>query len=279
MNNSFVSALGTIAASLLLVGAAPLAQAYSITTTNSKYESGGVRYYFEVRNWTTGDTGYSPCVSSDLQLTTCHIFLGLRLPGSMLSVGKDYEWRFPIRRGSSNLGQLLSDLQGQGFSIPFSGSILVPSESASNDLCVGFGSARTGVNIAGGISYFGPCISVATATVDCKITGNTTIDHKSLADNALDGAKASTQLYLHCQGVTTVTVSTSRSNYNGVMLRKDGSLYSTLTINGKDAFTGIDVQVSGGQFSPLSITSTLKSNGTVAPGGFSASSVITVSPL
>ncbi|MGE8398531.1 MAG: hypothetical protein ACN6NZ_01200 [Burkholderiales bacterium] len=48
-------------------------------------------------------------------------------------------------------------------------------------------------------------------------------------------------------------------------------------MNGKDATAGINVTVPNGQ-APLNIESTLATRGTVAPGAFSGSTVITVTP-
>ena len=132
--------------------------------------------------------------------------------------------------------------------------------------------------MGGGIGLFGPCTPVTKPVLQCAIKGDTTIDHKTLPDNALDGATASTQLGLQCRGPASVTVSASRTNAFGVQLRSDDSLYSKVTVNGKDATAGINVPVAEGLSAPLDIVSTLSKRGTVTPGPFSGSTVITVSP-
>ncbi|MNE82794.1 hypothetical protein D3C80_1795470 [compost metagenome] len=83
---------------------------------------------------------------------------------------------------------------------------------------------------------------------------------------------------MQCKGTTSVSVSASRTNTYGVRLRDDNSLYSKITVNGRDATAGINVPVNNNVVSPLNITSTLVSRGTVTPGAFSGSTVITVSP-
>jgi hypothetical protein len=275
-----VTKLQTILASALLFGSVLKAQAYyEIITTESHIESAGVRYYFVVWGWTTGDNSPNPCASDDPVFTICGIDIVATPPRSTMSVGSySNSWEVPVRPSSSTLGQLLSDLQRKGFRIPLSGSILVPRQSANNDLCITFRQVTTGPGMGGAYNRFGPCARVAPATVQCDISGNITIDHKSLPDNKLDGAKASTQLNLQCRGTTSVTVSASRTNTYGVRLRDDNSLYSKITVNGKDATTGINVPVNDNVASPLNITSTLISRGTVTPGAFSGSTVITVSP-
>ncbi|MFV3381013.1 MULTISPECIES: hypothetical protein [Pseudomonas] len=104
------------------------------------------------------------------------------------------------------------------------------------------------------------------------------IDHKTLADNAVDGATASTQLNVQCRGPASVTVSTTRTDAYGVRLKADGSLYSKVTVNGKDATAGINVPITQDLNTPLTITSTLVKRGDVMPGQFIGSTVLTVSP-
>ena len=112
----------------------------------------------------------------------------------------------------------------------------------------------------------------------CDISGNTTIDHRTLSGTALNGAQASTQLNIKCNASASVSVRATRTNSYGVSLRSDDSLYSVVTINNQDATNGINMSVTGNLDSPLSITSTLVTRGAVAPGPFSGSTVITVSP-
>jgi hypothetical protein len=113
--------------------------------------------------------------------------------------------------------------------------------------------------------------------VSCDITGSNTIDHKTLLDDALDGAQASTQLSLKCNRSANVTVKATRTNSYGVSLKGD-SLYSEVKINGMNATDGISISATDNWSTPINITSTLKTRGTVTPGPFSGSTVITVSP-
>jgi len=197
--------------------------------------------------------------------------------GPGYQVGHYAIWSVPIRRELSTLGDLYSDLQAVGFRVPLSGSILVANQDASNNLCISFAYATTSGNLGAAFNLFGPCTRVVAPTLQCDITGDTNINHKTLSDIEANGAKASTKLQLKCRGPASVTVSASRTDTNGVQLRDDKSLYSKITINGKDATAGINVTVPNGQ-APLNIESTLATRGTVAPGAFSGSTVITVTP-
>ncbi|QYX48844.1 hypothetical protein K3F43_04870 [Pseudomonas tussilaginis] len=280
LKKPYATALRSALASVLLCGAVMQVQAITITTTESRYEPGGVRYYFVVNDWMSGEAGRpNPCQTDDPRLTVCRVGLvASKRPGYYDAVGWYNSYDLPVRRGSSSMDHLLLDLQSKGFRIPLSASILVPLEDVNDELCISFSSSRIGPDLGGFIGLFGPCSRVVKPVLQCEIKGDPTINHKNLPDNALDGVKASTQLSLQCRGPASVTVSASRTNASGVRLRSDDSLYSKVTVNGKDATAGINVAVSDGLSTRLDITSTLSTNGTVAPGPFSGSTVITVSP-
>ncbi|MCK3863858.1 hypothetical protein [Pseudomonas sp. B329] len=246
------------------------AQAYNIVSTGSQYESQGVRYFFEVTNWSPTDPSPSPCETANPEKKICRVALSGIDFGVMASSFQ--QWDLPAYP-KTNLGTLLVDLQSKGFQAK--NSILV---DRNRRVCISFLAAVTS---GGGVQMapFGPCTPVMAPALQCDIQGDTTIDHKSLPDNALDGAKASLLLNVQCKGgPASLIVSASRSNSNGVQLRSDGSLYSKITVNNEDATQGINVQVSDGTTAMLNITSTLSTHGTVEPGSFSGSTVVTVSP-
>ncbi|MFZ0153906.1 hypothetical protein [Pseudomonas sp.] len=281
LKKPYATALRSALASVLLCGAVMQVQAITITTTESHYEPGGVRYYFDVTGWTMEDGGKNPCATDDMRFYNCLVGLAAN-QGTVYYTPAGYyhaQWMIPVSRGGdSTMGTLLWALSGKGLKIPLRGSILVPTQAARNDLCITFYYGKNGPNIGGGIGLFGPCTRVATPALQCEIKGNATINHKNLPDNALDGVKASTQLNVVCRGPASVTVSTSETNSYGVRLRDDDSLYSKITVNGKDATAGIDVPVTDGLATPLNITSTLSTRSTVTPGKFSGFTVVTVSP-
>lgn len=262
----------------VLCSAATQAQAITITPTESRYEAGGVRYYFVVTDWSYTDYSKSRCQNDDPIFTVCYIYIGANASSTSINwAGNVYSWTVPVRRGNSTMGDLLRDLNREGFQIPFKGSILVPKEAAGNNRCIGLSSSMVGPNIGGGINPFGLCAPVIKPALQCEISGDTTIDHKSLADDAVNGKKASTQLNVKCTGATSVTVSASRTDSFGVKLNNDGSLYSNVTVNGREATYGTWVGLTEGN-TQIDITSTLSTRGKVTPGPFSGSTVITVSP-
>lgn len=284
MKIPYATALLSALSFLLLCGAPMQAQAaIVINTTETQYEPGGVRYSFTVQDWSQDYGETNPCMQYAPGETICRVSIAVnKRPGIYDPVGWYYRtWELPVKTGgSASLYLLYLDLLGlgQAFWIPLSSSILVPYQNAGNELCVTFTYSKVGNGAGGDKGLFGPCTRVATPPLKCEIKGNPTINHKNLPDNALDGVKASTQLSLKCLGPASVTVSASRTNSFGVQLRSDNSLYSKITVNGKDATEGINIPVDGGLASPLNITSTLVTRGTVLPGAFSGSTVITVSP-
>ncbi|MFV3336561.1 hypothetical protein ACNFB1_05160 [Pseudomonas sp. NY15349] len=277
MKRPFATMLRCALAAVLLCGAAVQAHAISITTTKSEYVPGGVRYYFEVTSW-GNELSNSPCSTNESVYTICRVELSARIASSYnRSVGDYASWEVSPRR-NSNMGQLLKDLENKGFRIPLRGSIFVDPSYPYTDLCIGFTAAITGGNIAAPFVPFGPCVRVAVPSLQCDFGGNGVIDHKTLMDNAVNGATASTQVNVRCQGPASITVSTSQTNAYGVRLTNDGSLYSRITINGKDATAGINVPITPGSGKLLTITSTLVKRGNVMPGAFFGSTVVTVSP-
>lgn len=279
MNKSYLTVVRNALTLVLLCGFAVHVQAFRITATESRYEPGGVRYYFTVSNWSTSDSGRHPCVRDDPGVKTCNISLGVLVrPSASGTVGRGYFWEFPIRRQPSSLGDLLVDLMKAGFSMPFNGSIFVPTESITPDLCIGFSAAMSGPNLGGMYGVFGSCARVIAPALKCDISGDTNIDHGRLADNALQGKRSQTQLSLRCTGPTSVRVSTSKTDSEGVRLRSDGSLFSKITVNGRDVSGGSGDEFPVYQDRPtqLDIVSTLVTRGTVSLGKFSGSTIITV---
>ncbi|MCK3863859.1 hypothetical protein [Pseudomonas sp. B329] len=282
MTKPYRVALRSTLLAVLSCAAMAQAQAFNIVSTETRYVPDGILHNFEVNNWSMNDPSPSPCEDPNATKNgKCHVTLAIRRNAGNANIlyilGKPYTWTVPSRR-KSTMGTFLLDLMVQGFQIPFNGSVLDTQSVYTDETCIGFVAAPYEPGTIGAGNFFGHCQRVKPPMLQCEINGDTTIDHKSLPDNALDGATASLQLNVQCKGQASVTVSASRSNSYGVQLRSDGSLYSKITLNGKDATNGINLPVVAGQATPINVTSTLSTRGTVAPGGFSGSTVITVSP-
>lgn len=247
--------------------------AVSIESTGSRYEPGGVRYYFTVTSWEGG--GHYFC--SDMTAVSCSLYIvGAQGFG-------DYRYMVRSSHGWNDInpsGSMTSVRnQMRGFSIPFNGSLFVPKEEKVSDtFCISFSQGFRYSSSLGLHHPVGPCTRVIRPELKCEIKGSTTINHNNVSDAAIDGNEAAVTLQLTCTGTSSVIASASKENTAGVKLRADGSLYSKLTIDGKAPANGVPIKVEEGMPTPIFIKSTLSSNGTVEPGPFSGSTVLTISP-
>ena len=246
------------------------ANAVAIESTEAQYEPGGVRFFFTVSRWE--NTGVTFC--DDMTAKWCHLHIQL-IQSTGQNVASSYNWRnLTPTRSMTEVRQQMT-----GFSIPFNGSIFVPDErEIGPDFCIGFMQGYSYPNAGSFLRPAGPCAPVVKPAVKCEINGNSTIDHRAVFDNAIDGKEAVTTLRVKCTGGSSVIATASKDTPSGVPLRKNGSLYSKLTIDGKDPANGIPIKVEAGVYTPISLKSTLFSKGTVEPGAFSGSTVLTISP-
>jgi len=255
---------------LCLVGSA--AHAVTIQSTRSQYEVGGVRYYFTVTSW----EGNGDSFCNDMQAATCSLYLvGAQRPGEYQSMvlGTHYWWIKPSTSMTAVRKQM------SGFSIPFESSLFVPKEKKISDsFCISFAQGYSYVGSGSIVAPVGPCAPVIKPALQCEIKGNAIINHRDVSDAAIDGNEAGTTLQLTCSGTTSVIASASKESPSGVKLKADGSLYSKLTIEDKAAAPGVSIKVEDGLATPIAIKSTLYSKGTVEPGPFSGSTVLTISP-
>jgi hypothetical protein len=172
-----------------------------------------------------------------------------------------------------------SQMNRQGFSVPYDGSILVPKGTqTSSRFCITFAQGYSWASSGGAVTPIGPCAPVIPAALQCDVRGNTTISHRELFSDAIDGNEAQTQLQLTCTGASSVIVNTTADDEFGVKLRTNEGLYSKLTIDGKSTARGVSINVAGNWRTNISLKSTLVTKGVVKPGEFSGSTVLTISP-
>jgi len=251
------------------------ANAVSIEFTGSRYEFGGVRYYFTVTAWEGG--GHSFC--NDMTAAECHLSLvGAQAPGQYWGLVISTHYWSGIKP-STSMAYVLDQMQRRGFSIPFKGSLFVPKDNKTSDsFCISFAQGYSYSSSGGVVAPVGPCVRVIKPALQCDIKGNTIINHRDVSEVAIDGSEASTTLQLTCSGVSSVIASANKGGSSEIKLRADGSLYSKLTIDGKPAGDGVSINVEEGLSTPVLVKSTLFSKGTVEPGEFSGSTVLTISP-
>ena len=153
------------------------AHAVSIESTGSRYESGGVRYFFTVTSWEGG--GHSICDS--VRYNRCSIRLvGAQAPGDYVyMVSSTHGWEVKPSRSMTEVRNQMS-----GFLIPFQGSLFVPQgEKRKDSFCIAFSHSYPSTLV----TPVGPCAPVIQPALKCEIKGNTTIDHENVSDAAIDG--------------------------------------------------------------------------------------------
>ena len=262
--------------SLIMLVLSSFTQAYAepyvvVTSTNPLSWNPGNNFdtevYFTINDWSANDTMPTGCIRG-VQCSLGYVIY----PDDSLAYGfGDSPYVNVTAYGKFTMGDLFPLFQKKyGYSMPISKMTRMDSKDLGKS-CLGLIMG----NLAAKVSN---CARIRSAAVRCDITGNTTIDHKMLLDSALNGAQASTQLNLKCDSSASVTVKATRTNSYGVRLRSDDSLYSEVKINSQDATNGINLSVQNNLSSPIYITSTLITRGTVAAGAFSGSTVITVEP-
>lgn len=102
--------------------------------------------------------------------------------------------------------------------------------------------------------------------------------HNTVYSDAIDGNKAVQNATLECQGIPLnvhIKVFDPMSRTSEVKLRPDGSLLSTLSVNGKDGATGIRLPRATGTYT-LEISSTLRSVGEPETGAFSGNAIAVI---
>lgn len=245
--------------------------AVQIETTESRYETGGVRHFFVVSSWTAGEGRFC----NDMSAVTCNLYLaGAKRPGEYqgLILGTDY-WRV---KPTTSMDTVFSQMTG--FAIPHRGSIFVPKGTqTTSEFCISFAQGYSYSNMGGIIAPVGPCVKVKTPALQCDITGNTSINHRDVFDDAINGNEATTRLQLTCTGISQAVATAAKEDALGVKLRSDGSLYSVLTINGQPAAAGVKIKVGESLPANINLKSTLSQKKAVAPGEFSGSTVLTIS--
>lgn len=245
--------------------------AVQIETTESRYETGGVRHFFVVSSWTAGEGTFC----NDMSAVRCNLYLsGAQRPGEYqgLILGTD-SWRITP---TTSMDTVYSQMTG--FSIPFQSSLFVPKGTkTTSTFCISFAQGYAYQGSGGVISPVGPCVKVKTPPLQCDITGNTSINHRDVHEDAINGNEATTRLQLTCTGISEAVVTAAKEDALGVKLRSDGSLYSVLTINGQPAAAGLKIKVDESLPANINLKSTLSQRKEVAPGEFSGSTVLTIS--
>lgn len=250
--------------------------AVTIETISARYEQGGTRYYFVITDWYKSGTEFCQDPGGGI----CHLEIyGIHGAGNYMNmVGSNYKWSG--LQTNTSMRELLNQMKKKnGFTIPFDGSIFVPSSvKVKDNFCIGFAQAVTTATVGGVVQPKGPCTTVKQPSLTCYSDGSITIDHGAVSHKSIDGKTAEARLSFNCIGaMTSVLLKSSETDTNGVRLTPNGSLYSKLSIDNQDLAKGVVIPVQNDVTKRIYIKSTLSGKGSVTPGNFLGSTIITIS--
>lgn len=252
---------------------AQLRAAPELVVTSSEVQPDGyVKYFYTVTGWYSTNKGYSSCGQwNQNDNDVCYTSLHIHYKDGTMEILR--QWILPGSKEMLTLGDIVALHNKSGEFVMSYSSFVLDKRKNADAACM-----LLNVGVTWSMSAITDCAAVVPPPVKCTISGSDTIDHRTLSDNALEGAQASTQLDIKCAGNASVVVKATRTNSWGVRLRNNDSLYAEVKINGKDATNGINMAITSNLSAPLTITSTLKVRGVVAPGPFSGATVVTVMP-
>ncbi|MBY4841055.1 hypothetical protein K5Y32_24405 [Pantoea sp. DY-15] len=122
------------------------------------------------------------------------------------------------------------------------------------------------------------CIRDHKYPVSCSLLGDTNLYHGYVSDKTINGNTAQTQLTLSCSKAATAKIYATGFEANIVSLRSDDSLQTELNVNDQDASEGINIEVnSANSLATFTLSSTLRTHGTVAPGAFNGAGTLIIS--
>lgn len=246
-------------------------------------------YDFTVADWDENDPTPNPCYG----LNACTIFIGHRHNAAGTSGSRiARSWGAGGSAGDNNwilsaetMGDLGKALKGR-FSFPFSTSTRHTGNTVATEECVGF-FYRAGSNAGNNDSEVNQsafeghpmvpgsiCGAAPPPSGSCDFTQDVlTLDHGTLSRKELDGHEVSETVDISC------TISQTLKLYiysaEKVQLRDDGSLYSELFMNDNVlGNTGLTLEVA--EQESVVVKSVLRTNGSVAAGEFSGSTVMLI---
>ncbi|MBG3018304.1 MULTISPECIES: adhesin [Proteus] len=147
----------------------------------------------------------------------------------------------------------------------------------SNQECVGlfYQPNSSGISPSGRLLPGSLCGIAPPPVGACKITeGAVNLNYGDIDEYSLEGAQRYQNINVTCNLAMKVMVIASGSDNGRVLLRSDNSLYADLFLDDYPGETGSIINVPAGGSVPVKVSSTLHTNGRVAPGYFSGSGSI-----
>ncbi|HEI8819793.1 MULTISPECIES: PapG chaperone-binding domain-containing protein [unclassified Serratia (in: enterobacteria)] len=121
------------------------------------------------------------------------------------------------------------------------------------------------------------CIGPTPPNNECKVdTGSVILDHGELTADAVNGHRKNESVRISCTYPANANLAVYSKDANEkIMLKADGSLYSTVTIDGVSGVSGKTINIPQGG-ATINLESTLHTLGKVEAGPFSGSAILVV---
>jgi hypothetical protein len=242
-------------------------------------------YDFTIGGWDEDDETINPCYG----LTSCTVFIGHRHDAAGTSGSQAIRsWDAGVHKfllSAKTMGELGREVKAI-FSLPFTSTARHNANSVTTEECVGlFYAAGSNLGTNNGevnnASFSGHlllpgsiCGTAPAPSGTCDFDQNDiTLEHGTLTRSELEGHSASAEVNISCTSEKTIQVYIYSAD--GVELRGDGSLFSELYINDSalsDSGFTLEVQ----DTISVNVKSVLRTNGTVAAGDFSGSTVMLI---
>lgn len=249
-----------------------------------KLESGGAVLRFTVlsADYSGAQIDMEVDCGGILQRPQCQIAM---VPGGWAIWDPAYSFDLPLK-GKQKTSSLVKAWSN---ALPDSGAILnwdkLVEKNGGAALCIYFYAIVKGGQ--GGLSFANSCEGTVTEPpiepppqpVSCYLNGNVYLRHGALAETDVSGNRAETVAYVVCTGAAKVKVralAAIGSNSATVNLRPDGSLKSTLSVNGVVGTNGVTVDVPAAGGKDVVFSSSLIASGALSPGEFSGSAVAVI---
>lgn len=278
----------TLLGLLLLVGLSAQGGSLSYITKIDDSGTGDYRYniWFTIAYMDEDDPTPNPCYGSSF----CHYRFTIGVPNrrggqySLIIFSRVY--RLSDAKNLRTMGEIAANFKSR-LSFPISSVVTgTPSGIGSYGFrgeAACFGLFRVTTNGGGiwggqGIPAPGATCGIAPPPIGkCQLVGDITLDHGTVNSDRIDGNQATTTANLECSQAMSIKVTATGVGSTDVVLRADGSLTSSLQVNGVAGKTGATVDVLANTKTPVKFTSVLKTKGTVAAGPFTGSGTAVLS--
>ncbi|MGI3477183.1 hypothetical protein ACRU1U_20085, partial [Providencia stuartii] len=230
----------------------------------------------DIISWTEDDNAPNPCYNS------AECWIGpdvLYSDGNPSLSGSCFDFNNCIEISSYRYAREVMEEYRKVFGIPYSATYIIDSDDYT---CVGLfyteGRPTAGVRVAK-IWPNSTCGRIPPINLQCDFSLPHEIDHGILRARELDGNTITDYGTASCNNNASFKLYVTSASGGGrnIKLTPSGSLFSIITVNDKDAWNGLNVNLSANSPLTFKFASTLRTNGDVDAGSYSGDAIFTLS--